>query len=372
MCKVKNRYFGLDLLKILLPLMVISIHFGAEETGRVWSNCTVMPMRLFMIILDAVTLPAVNCYVLISSYCSFSNEKNFKSVVKGLSRIWITLVTYSVLGYLAVCVYYHEFSIIDLIKRFFPVIRGEWWFMTNYFALMLISPFLKGFLKGISLAEHRLLMIIAFAGCSVFPFFTLWEEDLGLNYGYSLLWFTVLFLIGSYLKRINIEKRKHSLNYLCCYLFCACLLQAIPFALNRISFTKGMNVSPYNSFLLCLESVFLFLAFLHVPSKRIAGGDIAKLASLSMASYIFHCQEDLSGLIWELIHPSTYANSYYLFPLYFAVVFGLYSISIIIEAVRRKIMSISSIEDRMEHVICMGLERAYHCADNMVVKLLKE
>lgn len=271
MCKVKDRYLGLDLLKIILPLMVISIHFGASGTGKVWSSCNVMPMRLFMIILDAITLPAVNCYVLITGYCSYEKEKSFKNVVYGLIRIWITLVTYSVLGYLVVCIYNREFNVIEFVKRFFPIIRGEWWFMTNYFALMLLSPFLTRFLKGISLIEHRILVIIAFAGCSVFPFFTLWEDKLGLNYGYSLLWFLVLFLIGSYLKRIDIGKKKRGLNYFLCYLFFACLLQAIPFVLNRISITKGMNVSPYNSFVICLESIFLFLTFLNISNKKVGG-----------------------------------------------------------------------------------------------------
>lgn len=372
MCKLKNRYFGLDLLKIILAFMVISIHFGAGGTGNVWSNCSVMPMRLFMIIVDALTLPAVNCYVLITSYCSYSKEKNYKYVVYGLLKIWIALITYSVSGYLFACIYHHEFSGIELLKRFFPIIRGEWWFMTNYFALMLISPFLTKFLKGLSLAEHRFLLIIAFAGCSVFPFFTLWEEDLGLNFGYSLLWFIVLFLIGAYLKRIDIEKKKNRINYLFCYLFCAALLQAVPFALNRIRFTKGMNVSPYNSFILCLESVFLFLFFLNISSKKTEGGIITKLASISMASYIFHCQEDLSGLIWESIHPSTYANSYYLFPVFFAVVLGLYSISIAVEAARRKIMSFCNIEGRLEYVIYRSLKRGYRCIDDIAVKLLKE
>lgn len=207
MCEIKNRYLGLDLLKIILALMVISIHFSAGETGKVWSNCTVMPMRLFMIILDALTLPAVNCYILITSYCSYSNEKELKSIIFQLSKIWIALVTYSVLGYLFVCIYDCEFHIVEFLKRFFPIIRGEWWFMTEYFALMLISPFLKRFLKELSLMEHRLLVILAFIGCSVLPFFISWEEKLGLNYGYSLLWFIVLYLSGSYLKRINIQKR---------------------------------------------------------------------------------------------------------------------------------------------------------------------
>lgn len=156
------------------------------------------------------------------------------------------------------------------------------------------------------------------------------------------------------------------------YLLCAGLLQVIPFCLNRISFTKGMNVSPYNSFIIYLESIFLFLTFKDISIKRIDGTFVAKLASLSMASYIFHCQEDLSSFLWRLIHPSIYANTWYLFPVFFAVVLCLYGISIAVEAARRKIMLICNMEDRIENVIYMGLKKVYHYVDDMAMKLLKE
>lgn len=370
----KSRNFGVDFLKVLLALMVISIHFGAGGTGRVWENCHVMPMRLFMIIVDAFTLPAVNCYILITSYFLYESGKDYKWVIHGLARIWIALLTYSVCGYLFVILISSQtFNIFHFAKRFFPIISGEWWFMSNYFALMLLAPFLLEFVKKISIGKHRLLIILSFTGCSIFPFFTKGEECLGVNNGYSLLWFIVLFFVGTYLKRENIRRDIYGGGIcLVCYLICGVLLQAIPFISNRISFMRGMNVSSYNSFVLCLESIFLFLAFLSIRTPAKGGFMVSKLASLSMASYIFHCQEDISSYIWEILHPWTYANTYYLFAVYFLVIFGLYTISVIIEALRRKLMSVGNLQGRLVEIIYRCVEKTYRCIDNMIVGLLEK
>ena len=175
-----ERNTGIDFLKTLLALMVICIHFCAPATGNVASNCETMPMKLFIIAIMGLSFPAVNCYVLITSYFSYGQQKRMEDVLSILSKLWISLIAFSLFGYIATCILnYQSFSIISFLKRFFPIIRGEWWFMSVYFVFMISLPLLLKCVYSISTSNHRLVVIISFIVCTVFPFFTKYEDFIG-------------------------------------------------------------------------------------------------------------------------------------------------------------------------------------------------
>lgn len=369
--KLVTRNTGIDLLKILLAIMVISIHFCAPATGNVTNNCEQMPMKLFLIGLMGLAYPAVNCYILITSYFVYGQKKTLENIIYSLSKIWIALITFSVLGYLATCIIqYQSFSVLELIKRFFPIIRGEWWFMSVYFALMISMPFLLKFIDSINVGTHRQLMIICFITCSCFPFFTKYEDVLGLEYGYSYLWFVVLFLIGTYLKRVNISERCKPFQCFVWYVMFGIFNEAIALFTSRIPFLHGFTTGMYNSFVVCIQSVFLFLAFINIQFNKneVVTKVVGTLASLSMASYIFHCQEDIGSFFWEKTNPSAYANSYSLFSIYTITVLGLYMVSVLLELIRRKLMGLGNLEYKIICKINKVISCGYKKVDSFVKK----
>ncbi len=371
----KDRNTGIDLLKILLALMVISIHFFAPATGAVMNACEIMPMRLFSILMMGMIYPAVNCYVLITAYFSYGHKKSLHNALSGLIKLWIALVMYSVLGYVFTCaIGYQAFSVAEFVKRFFPIIRGEWWFMSVYFALIITAQFILDFIDDISVHTHRLIVILSIITCSIFPFFTKWKEDLGLNMGYSYLWFVVLFIIGTYLKRIKIEDTTNILTCFFGYLSFGILNQVVSFITARVSFLNGYQVATYNSLVVCFQAVFLFLIFVkfRVASCCVENRVIVKLAQLSMASYMFHCQEDIGRWFWETTHPDIYANSYSMFWIYAGTIFGLYILSVIIEIFRRKLIGIGGFDDKFTNGVCYVISKVYGLIDERVEDLFEK
>lgn len=70
-----------------------------------------------------------------------------------------------------------------------------------------------------------------------------------------------------------------------------------------------------------------------------------------MASYIFHCQADFGPMLWQLTEPSKYANSLLIIPITFAIMIGVFVVSVILESVRRWLLKYLPAEKWMDNVI---------------------
>ena len=338
MSDMNQRKYGLDILRILLAFMVITLHINAGATGKVLSYSTEFPWNVIVGGVTTLCYPAVNCYVLICGYFSWNKKSDVK---KKLFHLWLSLVFFSVLGYLIVCIASNQgFNITELIKRFFPLIRVEWWYMVDYFALVLLSPAINKMIECLSRNQHRKLNILCIILFSVLPMLNKWEDQFGVNYGYGLLWFVVLYLIGSYLSKYNtIETMIKSIKchrfllFGILYLFTTFFIMAIGKIIGAFGFEFYLN--PYNSILTLLQSVFLCFAFvsLDISNKTIIAG-LSYVAPLSLASYLFHCQEDIDVFLWELIKPWMYSNSISIIIVYFLILLGVFVIGISLEKIR--------------------------------------
>lgn len=87
---MRARNIGLDILRILLALMVIAIHFNAPATGHVALAVT-GKMKLLVLPMVAFCYPAVNTYVLISGFFSYKNKRSYDKILNSLIRLWLCL-----------------------------------------------------------------------------------------------------------------------------------------------------------------------------------------------------------------------------------------------------------------------------------------
>ena len=85
----------------------------------------------------------------------------------------------------------------SLVECFFPITTGEWWYMSVYFATMLVSPLLNKMVQSTSRREYFMILCSFLITCSLLPLFNRNIEPLGVNLGYSFIWFIVLYLTGA-------------------------------------------------------------------------------------------------------------------------------------------------------------------------------
>ena len=343
---IKERDSGIDLFRIILAVMVILIHINAPGTGNVYSNVGWLPMKFFVYGTMALIYPAVNCYVLISGYYSFRNNRGIRDVSCSLLRLWFCLLFFSLLGYIvAILTGYQAFSIKELIARFFPLTTGEWWFMTNYFVMMLLSPAINIILEKSDRRTFFCIIAVALIICSILPFFVKYEDVLGLLNGSGLIWFVVLYVTGGGLYKFYYKEKQVVGGFtigrpLWIYLSLSISLVAFGMLFGKVSFLNGYTFSMYNSPIVYLQAVCLFFIFKEIKVRgRVSLRVITALSGLSLASYIFHCQPDMGMIIWKVAEPYKYANSIMLIPLACCIVIVLYFTAVGIEYIRKKLVS---------------------------------
>ena len=352
----KNRNTGIDLLRILLALAVVTIHFNATATGHVSSSVNRLPMKFLVYGMDSIVLPAVNIYVIISGYFSYLSMRSYKHVVGSLAKLWFCLMFFSVGGACVVSlVSPGSIATADFIKRFFPIMTCEWWYMTVYFATMLISPFLNKAVKQFSKSDSILFLAAMILVCSIVPFFTKNQEVLGVNLGYSLIWFIVLYYTGAILcKYYSNIKSKHWAKFFVGLALCQI---AMGFIASHFKMLNGFGFSSYNSILLYAQAIVCFLWFKNINIKNNhIKAIIGFLSGLSLATYIFHCQSDIGKMIWENLNPSQYADSIKLVPVFVITIFSIFIISVLVELLRRKLVSIGGIEKKIINKIINNVE----------------
>lgn len=358
---VNTRHVGLDMLRVLLAFMVIGIHIIAPATGAVGMCVEWMPTKFLIYGMEAFCYPAVNTYVILSGFFSFAHNKSLYQAVRSLGKLWVCLIFFSILGVVIGAIYNHQApSLSTILARLFPVCSGEWWYMTNYFVLILISPILNKLICSYSRKSHLYVICGALIICSVIPFFLKYEDKIGLNLGYGLIWFVVLYCTGAYLYRIKddiIEKIKPQ-KYFWGGVGLMFLFVMVNNVLSKFDITKGFGFGAYNSVFVYAEAVLLFCYFytVKVRSSKFAPV-ISWIASGSLASYIFHCQADVGPMLWELTNPSKYANSLMIVPISVAIILGVFSIATLIESVRRWLLNFIPVDRWVDNIIATILQK---------------
>lgn len=341
-----KRNVSIDILRIMLALMVVTIHIGAPSTGHVINSVTWMPMKFFTYIVHYLAIPAVNIYILISGYFSYK-QLEYKNVFKKAVSLWMILLFYSLAGLVVSALFLGESLNIGSIKdRVFLLSTGEWWFMTNYFCLIFISPLLNIIISSFS--KKTFVAFVLFAGIvfGVLPTLCEWKDVIGINYGYSLIWFIVLYLIGGGINRFAIDKRLRLgfCKYFGLYLLATVFILAQDLFFSKVLHCSGCAFVHYNCITILMQAIFMFLAFLNLQINCKMDKVIVLISSLSMSVYIYHCQADFGKMLWNLTEPSKYADTIYLPLIYIAITFGVFCIACSIEYARLKLFKIIRID----------------------------
>jgi len=173
---------------LLLHANWLAFHFPTS------SEVSVSPISSFLRIwLEAITIVAVNTFVLISGY--FGIRLRGKSLMSLLFQSG-----FYILGiYLVLVLALDEpISIKRLLLSFSPLAPTGGWFIPIYVGLMLVSPALNTYAEQVPKKSLARLILLGVALEAIFG----WGVNhLQVQNGYSVLSFVLLYLIGRYLNR---------------------------------------------------------------------------------------------------------------------------------------------------------------------------
>lgn len=142
----------------------------------------------------------VICFVMISGF--FMCEGNVLRVDR-IMKTWLPTVFYSVVfSLMALCL--HKASAKDAVLSFFPIGTDQYWFVTKYVAIVLLSPFLNVLIN--TLSQRGFLIALAIVALLTITI------TMGIPYGnvffsdnpFSVASFVLVYLIGAYIRKYSL------------------------------------------------------------------------------------------------------------------------------------------------------------------------
>ena len=293
----KEKFFGIELLRILATFYIILLHVVGQ--GGVAAASGGKGTYTVSYLLLALAYPAVNCYALISGFVGCKSR--FK--LSRLLSLWLTVVFVNLAVWGAFRLLAPEmaasFSLEACLK---PLLTNEYWYVTAYFGLSVLSPVLNAAteLPKKTFAE----MLIGLFACFVLlP--KIADNDLFLTRsGYSTLWLVLLYLVGMFFRLHLLPKKRSRLCGAACLAVYGMISVFLPLQ-KRLTENKLLASGienpvylknyAYTSVLIVLSSIALFAVFtrINVQNKAVCKF-ISFFSTASFGVYILHTQP----LVW--------------------------------------------------------------------------
>lgn len=191
----KIRNSGFELLRMLLIFMVMLGHANKWYLGDYYQSETEHWIRTAV---EAVCLPAVNAFVLISGW--FGINGDYKRVYSLIYQLLICTVPLAL--WFAAIGEINLFTIKAIDKYIFG--WGNYWFVIDYIGLVLFAPVLNLIAENANKQILRIFLISTLILIVLFDV-VLRSTVLGMEGGYSLLWFVYLYLLARYMRLYGCE-----------------------------------------------------------------------------------------------------------------------------------------------------------------------
>ena len=279
----RNR--GLDLLRLLAGMAVVMLHYNYGYVFQLMDNIPTAN-RMLLYGMEALCVPAVNVFMLISGFFLFRTDK--RSLGKVLN-LFIMIIIFRELFYIGpVALGRHPFEWDLFLRNLVPNL----YFIVLYSVVYLVSPYLNMVIRRLSSKGVLRLLLILFILLSLEP----WQVDVleknahdsfrgmnmvsfsGADGGQSLVHFAFMYIIGASLCRL--EQLGHKMNIKWGGVY---LATTIIIFLTYTILSPWMG-QPYYSPFVVIQAVALFSLFRKVDRKPF----MSRLSKAALTCYIIH------------------------------------------------------------------------------------
>lgn len=281
----KERNYGIDLLRIVSMLAVCLLHILGQ--GGILAKTVKYSARYEIAwFLEITAYCAVNCYALISGYVGAGAK--YKR-----SNLW----------YICVQTLFHCFWIFALSPLILPpkqcasllfdVFVGKYyWYLFAYIGLFFLMPLLNIAVERLSKNELKY-SLSSILGCIfVLSFFN--NEIFGVASGYSVIWLTVLYVLGGYIRKYKPFKGIKSKYGVICIVGMLLVTWASKWGISVLGERFGRlakyenGLVNYTSFTITGVAVILLELCSRLSFRKTPRG-IRFISPLSFGCYIVHC-----------------------------------------------------------------------------------
>lgn len=235
--------------------------------------------------MSSVSICAVNVFVIITGY--FSCMSYSRNVGK-ISNLLIQLIFYRLLFH-SIANILNNRPILSLNELIGCVIPNNY-FVILYLTLFLISPYINKLITCLSKNDYKKMLIFFFILFSIIPFvvdilfFSVgpkYSEGLstvslrGGDFGYNIINFSLLYIIGAYL-RIHSIKLRNRQNFFG-FIIASCFVYFGYEIETKLSTSANVTFGYHSPFVI-LQAMFLFMFFSKLKFKSGAVNELSKAA----------------------------------------------------------------------------------------------
>lgn len=247
--KRRKRDSNFEVLRILCIFGIIYMHSFGDMLGEVTGfNLVVAVFE------NALFNTGVSCFILISGYYGLK----FKA--ENLIKLDMIVIFYSVLGTIVQFLSGENVAFLDWVRSFFPVISRSYWFISCYFCLVILSPYINLIPEKMNKKEFEKFLFVCLMIFSIIPTVFFISDNIMSDAGKGLVNMILVYLIGRY---IRYYKDEHINRGKLLVLTVASIF--LTFSLNMIlSIARGVctgNFARDCSITIILSSVLIFLFF---------------------------------------------------------------------------------------------------------------
>lgn len=313
---LSKRHSGIELLKILSVMMICGVHYLGN--GILWDSTFGSFNSILARMIESCIIICVNIFVLIAGYFGVTGKGiNVRRIVDMLIMVAVFnggfYIAYAICGK-------YPFDIVEFLKSLIPYMFEGYWFIRVYLILTLLSPFLSFLLKSLNKKAYLALVIISLIVFSILPSF---NETFKNNDGYDIIHFTVMYIIGGYI-RLHLSKIPNIFLCFLGYFFCA----GVTFIVSV--YGDNMPYFAYDFIPIVFESCFLFMAFMQMKFKSAFINHIAK-SSLA----IFVLENSIGHIYDNIMNVKDYMDSPYFLLHFVCCVVGFTAFALTVDCLRR-------------------------------------
>lgn len=334
--KINEREEGIELLRIILMFMILLMHCFLNMGMLKNSIYNGIATEIAWLI-EAFSIIAVNCYILISGYFLVDSKSNNKKIFK----IIVQVLTYSLAIFIIFKLLNKDLSLRESLQCVLPVTLKTYWFITCYVVLYLIAPFLNIILRNTSKKQiERLLIITTLISWVSSVLNGLKFDAIDATKGYGILWFINLYFIAGYIK-LYVDKNYDKNKYLILYFIISLIIYVSRILINLVANRNSKAFADmfynYNSATVTVSSICLFLFFLKIKiSNKYIKKAILKIAPLTFAIYIVHEHPLIKNVLYnKILQIKISMQTTNIFIIIFLSCLIIYIICCLIENVRR-------------------------------------
>lgn len=327
---LKKRKSNFELLRIISMFLIVLGHV-TWQTKFAYNNMTLLHKVSIQSLWTGGEL-GVWGFTLISAY--FLSASKFK--VKSLRRVWGLTIFYSILIYLILlCSGLIIFNIKDAVKSIFPVLTGNYWYVSAYIGMYILVPYLNVLIKNLNKKYYQKLIILLFV---IFSLLQYLKNITVVTNNNSIVDLIYIYLIGGYIRKYSIDFTKDNMKWYILTFIGSLLIMLLSILGLDIFKPESWSAflttsSPFEA--IAGVSLFLIIKNISISYNKI----INSIAKSTFAVYLIHCQAIFLPVLWQkIIRAERFENLTYTALIEILIAIGIYIIATLIDYIRRGIM----------------------------------